>query len=119
MKENKNSNEIRGNSDSNKKNNKLKYFLDEIKKDESRDIYNYDYNNQIKQKDFLSLSKKNKLDRDNNYSSKYITDRNIISKSHLNDFSQFKSELTNLQCNIDKLERKLCKYKNNLIIVFK
>ena len=30
----------------------------------------------------------------------------------LNDFSEFKTELSELQTNIDKLEKKLCKYNS-------
>lgn len=88
--------ESRGNSDKIKKINKLKHFLDEIKRDDSRD-YNYEYSNNkgIPKRDI------------NQY---YLGDRDI---KHLNDFSQFRNELTNLQCNIDNLERKLCKFMIN------
>lgn len=114
LKNNKNEykHESRENSDNIKKNNKLKYFLDEIKRDDSRD-YNYEYIKQIKQKNYLSLNNKGIPNRDNNHLSNYSGDRDIKLNSHLNDFSQFRNELTNLQCNIDNLERKLCKFKNN------
>jgi len=111
LKNNKNEykHESRENSDNIKKNNKLKYFLDEIKRDDSRD-YNYEYIKQIKQKNYLSLNNKGIPNRDNNHLSNYLGDRDIKLKSHLNDFSQFRNELTNLQSNIDNLERKLCKF---------
>lgn len=114
LKNNKNEykHESRENSDNIKKNNKLKYFLDEIKRDDSRD-YNYEYIKQIKQKNYLSLNNKGIPNRDNNHLSNYSGDRDIKLNSHLNDFSQFRNELTNLQSNIDNLERKLCKFKNN------
>ena len=114
LKNNKNEykHESRENSDNIKKNNKLKYFLDEIKRDDSRD-YNYEYIKQIKQKNYLSLNNKGIPNRDNNHLSNYLGDRDIKLKSHLNDFSQFRNELTNLQSNIDNLERKLCKFMKN------
>jgi len=117
LKNNKNEykHESRENSDNIKKNNKLKYFLDEIKRDDSRD-YNYEYLKQIKQKDYLSLNNKGIPNRNNNHLSNYLGDTHIKLKSHLNDFSQFRNELTNLQSNIDNLERKLCKFMNNFYI---
>lgn len=117
LKNNKNEykHESRENSENIKKNNKLKYFLDEIKRDDSRD-YNYEYIKQIKQKNYLSLNNKDIPNRNNNHLSNYLGDRDIKLKSHLNDFSQFRNELTNLQSNIDNLERKLCKFMNKFYI---
>jgi hypothetical protein len=110
------------NNENPSKSNKLKYFLDEIKRDknESRENYNYTYKKQLNQKDYLSFSNKNIPKRDNRHSSNnsnYMQERDLKSKSPINDFSQFRNELTHLQCNIDKLERKLCKFKKEIIFL--
>jgi hypothetical protein len=88
----------------------LKYFLNEIKKDNNEQIsqeYNYSYPS-----GGALISKNINLPRgvthlDTTHSK---VENNLKSKLPLNDFSHFRSELTQLQCNIDKLERKLCNF---------
>jgi hypothetical protein len=83
------------------KNQKLKYFLDEMKqtnKENKDGIYNCEVKNNHQDRNF-----------DSSYNIPNLKNNNRLK---LNDFSDFRSELNLLQNNIDKLEKKLCNFLN-------